>query len=141
MTLMRWQPYRNPVWQMMNRFLDDAASAADETAAWSPRIEVVETDNQFEVAAELPGVEKDDVKVEVQSNILTISGEKRPAPEKKERSMYLGERAYGTFSRSFQLPALVDNSAIRATFKNGVLTLALPKVEEAKPRHIEIKAD
>jgi len=141
MTLIRWQPYRNPMWQMMNRFLDDFSNAADEPVAWNPRIEVVENENSFEVSAELPGLERDDVKVEVQSNILTLSGEKRTAQEKKDRNVCICERAYGSFSRSFQLPVLVDSTGIKANVKNGVLSVVLPKAEEAKPRHIEIKAD
>jgi len=141
MTLIRWQPYRNPMWQMMNRLLDDYSNTADEPVAWSPRIEVVENENSFEVSAELPGLERDDVKVEVQSNILTLSGEKRTSQEKKDRNVCICERAYGSFSRSFQLPALVDSTGIKASVKNGVLSVVLPKAEEAKPRHIEIKAD
>ena len=147
MSLIRWEPIRNPwvglfdLQHRMNRLFDELPIGDEESRAstWSPRIEFVETEGNFEVTAELPGMERDDVKIELVNNVLTIFGEKH-AELKKDRKVYLCERVYGSFSRSFQLPAQVDAAKIKAEFKNGILTLNLPKVEEAKPKKIEIKA-
>jgi HSP20 family protein len=147
MTLVRCQPYHSPLMgmvamkRMMDRFFNESPADDAVGSVWSPRIEVVETDSNFEVTAELPGIEKDDVKIELQDNILTLSGEKKSVEEKREPNLHFCERAYGKFARSFQLPALVNSGGIKASFKNGVLTLNLPKDEEAKPRQIEIKAE
>jgi len=110
-------------------------------AKWSPRVEVTELDDHFEVSAELPGMKREDIKVELNDRILTISGEKQTEHEKKDRSIHLCERIYGSFHRSFRLPSQVKADKINAEFKNGVLKLNLPKVEEAKPKQIAIKVD
>jgi HSP20 family protein len=147
MTLIRWQPFWNnfPVpsamHSAMGRMFDDLFRGEEAASAWTPRVEVAETDAQFEVTAELPGLERDDVKISLQNNILTLSGEKKAAAEKKDHNLYLCERTYGNFTRSFQMPAQVDTGKVNAVFKNGILTLVLPKVEEAKPRQIDIKAE
>jgi len=146
MTLVRCQPYHSPLVgmvtmkRMMSHFFNEFPTDDAPESVWSPRIEVVETDSEFEVTAELPGLEREDVKIELQNNILTLSGEKKSAEEKREPNVHFCERAYGKFSRSFQLPALVNTGGIKASFKNGVLTLNLPKEEQAKPRQIEIQA-
>ena len=148
MTLVRWQPFNNSLMgmthmrQMMNHVLNNPDGLDNENpVSWSPRIDVSENDNKFEVSAELPGLDRDDIKIEVQNNILTISGEKKSVREEDNDDTYLCERAYGRFSRSFELPALVESEGIKAGFKNGVLTLNLPKVEAAKPKQIEVHVD
>lgn len=88
---------------------------------------------------ELPGVSKDDVKITIESNILTIRGEKKQEKDVKQENYQRIERSYGSFQRSFTLPGTVKSDAIDAIFKDGVLTVTLPKAEEAKPKHIEVK--
>ncbi|MEN8184854.1 MAG: Hsp20/alpha crystallin family protein [Myxococcota bacterium] len=106
---------------------------------FAPAIDVSENDKQYTVSAELPGTKKEDVTVELHEGTLTIRGEKRSEQEeKKEHSRHV-ERSFGTFSRSFTLPANADGERIKARFKDGVLTLEIPKTEEAKPRTVDIK--
>jgi len=149
MTLVRWQPMtaRNPfegfaAFQCrMNRLFDEAFQSETEAgpAVWSPRVDVTEFDDRFEVSAELPGMVAEEVKVELDNNILSLSGEKRAEEERKDRDLYVAERRFGGFRRSFQFPTHLDASKIDASFRNGVLTITLPKVEAAKPKQIEIK--
>ena len=108
-------------------------------ASW-PRVDIVEKDSGYSISADLPGLDKKDIKVSVENGVLTISGEKEATKndEKKNRYHYL-ERSYGSFKRSFALPENVDQEHIEANFKNGVLQLALKKNEKAKPKAIEVK--
>ncbi len=110
-------------------------------SALSPRINVSETDNAVEVTAELPGVDEKDVKLELTDDLLTISGEKKTEKEEKEKNYHLIERSYGSFRRSLRLPFQADASKADAKFKNGVLTVTLPKPPEAKAKakKIEVK--
>mgnify|MGYP003573726583 CR=1 FL=1 len=148
MTLVRWEPLsvRNPwhglmrVQRQMNRLFDDF-EGEDETpmATYAPRMNVTDMEDHIEVTAELPGMNRDQVKIEINNNVLTISGEKLDEHEKKDRNLYISERVFGQFHRSFQLPSQVDVSKIEAAFNGGILNVSLPKVEEAKPKQIEIK--
>ena len=106
---------------------------------WSPDIDLIENDNAFVVKAELPGVSKEDVKISLVDSILTIRGEKMTGDDDKQKSYHRVERHYGTFQRSFTMPASVDSNRIEAEFKDGVLTITLPKLEETKPKMIEVK--
>ncbi len=106
---------------------------------WSPPIDIVDKDDKLVLTAELPGMQKGDIKIDLQDNVLTIEGEKHYKNEEKKASYYHCERAYGKFSRSFTLPRKVDSAGIMAEFKDGVLTITMPKTEDAKPRQIEIK--
>ena len=105
----------------------------------SPRINVEETDNDWIISAELPGVEKENVKVNFQDNVLTISGEKKFEKEEKEKNFHRIERSYGKFSRSLNINSPVLADKIEAGYKDGVLTVTLPKAEEAKPKLIDVK--
>ncbi len=148
MAILRWQPLetRNPwagfnaLQRRMNRLFEDFFAPEEEAGSveWAPRVDVTELEDKFEVSAELPGLSKDDVKVEINDNMLTISGEKRSAHEKKDRNLYVSERCFGSFRRVFQLPTNINAAKIGAEFKNGVLNITLPKTEEAKPKQIEI---
>ncbi|HWP37271.1 MAG TPA: Hsp20/alpha crystallin family protein [Gemmatimonadales bacterium] len=117
-------------------------NTAQPLTAWLPAVDVHETDGEFRVTAELPGLSLEDVNVTVQNGILTISGEKRSQYDegKEEGSYHVYERRYGRFERSFTLPRTVIADDVRATFHNGVLTITLPKTEEARPRRIQIQA-
>ena len=105
----------------------------------SPRINVEENDNAWTITAELPGVDKGDVKVNYQDNVLTISGEKKFEKEDKDKNYHRVERSYGKFSRSLNINSAILADKIDASYKDGVLTISLPKAEEAKPKLIDVK--
>ena len=117
---------------------------ASRTASLTPRIDVEEDDDSYEVTVELPGMKQEDVQVELNQNVLTIAGEKRASfddraekGEKKRRSRW-SERSYGRFTRSFTLPSDADADRLQARFSDGVLTISIPKSEQSKPRTIQI---
>jgi HSP20 family protein len=111
----------------------------ETTGAWLPVVDIFEEANALRIMAELPGVKPEDVKISVENNVLTISGMKNQVAEEKAEKVHRYERIYGSFERSFTLPATVDPEHIKATYAAGVLTLMLPKVEKAKPRQIKIE--
>ena len=108
---------------------------------WKPSADIKETDDSFEVYAELPGVSRDDIQISVKDNLLTIKGEKRQENEDKSKNYKQIERRFGTFERNFTLPPKVDADNINASFNNGVLTLSIPKPEEVKPKEIPINTE
>ena len=114
-------------------------------ADWQPGgmvglpVEVYEADDELKVVAELPGVEEKDVAVELAGNVLTIKGEKKAEQERKGEGYHLAERRYGSFSRSLQLPYEVEADKVQASFRNGVLTVTMPKPAEQQPKRIEVK--
>jgi HSP20 family protein len=112
------------------------------TAKVTPRLDVTEDEKAFRVAVELPGMTDKDVSVTVQDRLLTISGEKKEEKEKKDKDVYRRERAYGSFKRTIELAGDVDTAKIEAAFKNGVLTIDLPKTKEAQEsvKKISVKA-
>src|SRR5438552_9009341 len=114
---------------------DEAMTVAE----WAPLVDIVEDENEYLIKAELPEVKKEDVKVTVQDNVLTISGERQYEKEEKGKKYHRVERAYGSFARSFSLPEDADGEKVAAEFKNGVLMVHLPKSEKAKPKSIEVK--
>ena len=105
-------------------------------SGWVPAMDVEEHDDRYEVKLEIPGVSRDDVKITLENDTLVIKGEKRQENEKKERRSV--ERSYGSFSRSLTLPAHIRSEKAEASFKEGVLTVTLPKTEEVKPKTIEV---
>ena len=108
-------------------------------AKWAPLVDIVEHDKEYLIKAELPEVKKDDVKVTVQEDVLTITGERTFEREEEGRKYHRIERAYGRFARSFTLPEDADGNKVAAEFKDGVLKVHLPKSERAKPKSIEVK--
>ena len=106
--------------------------------AWAPSVDIYETPNELVVKADLPEVEEKDIDVRVENNLLTIHGERKFDKTVAEDNYLRIERTYGTFSRSFSLPNTVSADAIRAEYKNGVLTVNLPKREESKPRQVKV---
>ena len=148
MALIRWTPGRDlmGIQGEMNRLFDDffgMSRKADEQERlhWTPRVNIEEAKDRFEITAELPGLKKDDVKIEIKDRVLTMTGEKRVENGNKDRNVYLFERSYGRFCRTFTLPDNVDAEEIGAEFKDGILKIAVPKTEEAKPKAIEVKVD
>ena len=105
---------------------------------WVPAMDLVEADDHFVLKADLPGLAEDDVAIEVQDNVLTISGSREAEHERKEKGWYRLERSYGSFSRSLTLPDGVDADKVEANFDRGVLEIRVPKPEERKPRRISI---
>jgi HSP20 family protein len=142
--LVKWQ---NPARSLFN--FNDVDNVFDEffnrslyqptDSQISPRINVEENDNTWLVSAELPGVAKEDVKVNFQDNVLTISGEKKFEKEDKNKNYHRVERSYGKFSRSLNINSAVVTDKIDASYKDGVLNITLPKAEEAKPKLIDVK--
>ena len=131
-----------PFWREMddlwNRFFEEMP-LAERTAGWMPAVDISEMDGYVQVKAELPGLEAKDIDVDVSGDILTLRGEKKMEEEKKEERYYCRERYAGSFQRSFQLPAGVEKEKVDAQFKNGVLTINIPKSAEAKTKKIQIK--
>lgn len=128
-------------WREVNRLFDETFGLANGNGAqngngWFPAVDVTEDAQAYRVALELPGVKASDVKVEVDGNRLTVSGDKKVEVDTPTRS----ERRYGSFSRVFTLPETVDTNGIDARSQDGVLTITLPKVEKAKPRQIAVTA-
>jgi HSP20 family protein len=108
-------------------------------AQWAPLVDISEDEHEYLIKAELPGIDKDQVKVTVENSLLLIAGERKSEHEEKNRKYHRVERSYGSFLRSFSLPDDADGTKIKADFKNGVLKVHLPKSEDAKPKSIEIK--
>jgi HSP20 family protein len=132
---------------LANRFFDDAFSRFFEdssrnltTRTWSPPVDVFEENGNVIISAELPGLEQKDVEINVENGRLTISGERTFEDRDKSKDYHRLERWYGKFFRSFQLPTSVDLSQIDAALRNGLLTVTIPKKEEAKPRQIKVKS-
>lgn len=154
MTLIRWNPTRSlvPVSPEMldiqrgiNKIFDNFFRGGlfedDEMvqSAWTPSVDIAEKNDSYSVKVELPGVKKDDVKITLQDNVLTIRGEKKQEKESNDQNYHRVERSYGMFQRSFTLPTSVKADKIDAEYRDGILAISLPKAEEAKPKQIEVK--
>ena len=143
MTLMRMDPFRElRQWNsVFDRFFENRLSPNVREDAvvtrWSPTVDVSETPTEITFSVELPGFEKEEIEISLEENVLSISGERKFEKE-ENRDFHRVERWYGSFSRSFKLSATVDSSKIDAGLKDGLLTIHLPKVEEAKPRQIPV---
>jgi HSP20 family protein len=145
--LIRWNPYRDMMVlrNTMDRLVD---SDVFESPAWmAPRnwglaLDVSENDDEFVVKASLPGVDPKDIEITYDKDVLTIKGEVKQEKEEEDegRRYYMRERRYGNFCRSFSLPSTIKSDAIDATYESGVLTLHLPKAEEAKAKRIQVKS-
>jgi HSP20 family protein len=146
MALARWTPMGNlPSFQdemnrLFNQFFQGGTGeeAGWGVRTWTPPVDIYETDDALILKAELPGVSKDDVSIEIHQNTLVLRGQRKHEAEVKEDHYHRVERAYGTFQRSFMLPTLVDQEHVQATYQDGVLELRLPKSEAAKPKRIAI---
>jgi len=137
-----WTPFRElfgPSFRMPRVFDELLGARGARPARWAPAVDIAEDDQKYVITAEIPGAAKDDVHVEVHDNTMTIRGEKRSEREEKKQHGRWVERSYGSFSRSFTLPANAAADRVNASFKDGVLTVELPKVEVAKPKMIAIK--
>ena len=139
MTLVRWNPVRDLASMeidRLNRMFDDFYGG---TRAWVPAVDIHETEgHEFVIKAELPEVNREDISVTFEQNVLTLSGERKVSSENNGGTYHRTERVHGRFSRSFTLPATADGSRISATYKDGVLTVRVPQREEAKPKQITV---
>jgi HSP20 family protein len=147
MAIVRWEPFRDLVatQDRFNRLFNEAFSSffGDEgvgTQTWALPVDIYETDDSVILTAEVPGVDPKDVDVRIEGNTLYLSGERKLDSGIKEENYRRMERAYGPFSRSFTLPASINPDKVNAEYSNGVLTLTMPKREEAKPKTIKILA-
>jgi len=145
MTLTKWNPLFADLATTRERFnrllgRDDLWETEGVTTGgeWLPTVDIAENDHVLTVKAELPGLEAKDVAVTIDNNVLTLKGERRLEKEVKKENYHRLERAYGTFARSFALPAFVDAEKVRAEFKNGLLTITIPKRENAKTKAVEV---
>jgi len=151
MSIMRWRPGRElaAIRDEMNRLFDDFFSGFPfperrrglMEGEWAPTVDVAETDENIVVTAELPGVKQNDVEISVINDVLTLKGEKKEEKEIKKENYHRIERSYGSFQRSITLPTGVQADKAKATYKDGVLTVTIPKVEEAKPKSIKINVE
>jgi len=146
MAVVKWDPFRDllSIQDRMNRLFEQtlSRSRAEEGIAastWTPAVDIYETPETIVLKAELPGLRREDIEIEVRDNTLTLRGERRFAKDVQEENYLRIERAYGAFQRSFTLPTTISQEKICAVFRDGVLELRLPKAEEAKPRKIAIE--
>ena len=143
-TLNRWeQPFRGAttLQEQINRAFGDLVGRTGEESnltPWAPAVDIFETENELVVKADLPDVNPQDLDIRVENNVLTIRGERKFENEVNEDAYLRIERSYGSFSRSFSLASSVNAEAINADYQNGVLTLSIPKREEAKPKQIKV---
>jgi HSP20 family protein len=145
MALVRWDPTRDldtlqtDVNRVFDAFFGDRAANGRATR-WVPAIDLVETDEHFVLKVDLPGLEKDDVEIEVKDGLLTVSGERKAEHQESKDGYHRIERAYGSFSRSLTLPQGVDADQVQADFNQGVLEVRVPKPAERKPHRVQIGA-
>jgi len=136
MQLVRWNPWNDVrlLGNSLYRMLDSELT----NGRWLPAVDVYETDDAYVVKAELPGMKKEDITIDVKDGILTVRGERCSETEVKEKRYHRKERVFGSFQRSFSLPEGVASENITAEFKNGILTVSIPRPEEKKPKQIKV---
>lgn len=147
MAPVKWDPWRNLSFlqDRINRMFWEAfpgpRGEEDEVSleTWYPAVDIHENDEAIVLQAELPGLKKEDIDIEVKENILTLKGERKQNSEFKEQNYYRQERRWGKFSRSFTLPAVIDPDRVAARYKAGVLEIRIPKPEGQKPTQIDIR--
>ncbi|MCD6080217.1 MAG: Hsp20/alpha crystallin family protein [Candidatus Omnitrophica bacterium] len=142
-----WDPFKDlfDLQKEINRLFETSFSRLPQRfiseESFAPAIDLYEDENEYVVEAELPGLKQDEIKVSVEDDILTISGEKKREKEVKEGNLYRSERFYGKFERQIVLPQNAEKDNIKASYKNGVLKVVIPKKEEAKSKRVDIKVE
>lgn len=146
MTLVKYNPgrnllnFRSNLDHLFDEFFGlDEGRWPESTLNVVPAVNLEETEDAFIISAELPGMSKKDIAIKLENNILSISGEKKAEKEQKGKNFHRVERSYGKFHRAFELPGFVQRESIDAAYENGVLSVKVPKAEEAKPKQIDIK--
>ncbi len=132
---------RDEMDRMWNRFFGEWPSVEPFRGEWAPSLDVSETQDNVVVRAEVPGMDAKDVNITLNDGLLTIRGEKKVEKEEKDENYHLTERRYGSFSRSIRLPFDIQADGIKANYKNGLLTITMPKSEKAKPKEIRVKVE
>ena len=147
MAIVRWEPFRDIVTtqQDLNRLFNEIfprrlSGEELSTYTWAPSVDIYEKDDELMLQADLPGVDPKDVEIRIEDGTLYLKGERKQQKEVKEEDYHRVERCYGAFARSFSLPGSIDEAKVKAEFKDGQLTLTMPKHEEAKPKTIKILA-
>ena len=144
MTITRWDPFQNlaTLQDQVNRLFEVPLAGrhaeSSTLTAWAPAVDIYETENELVIKADLPDMNEKDLDIRVENNMLTIRGERKFEQKVKEDNYLRIERTYGSFSRSFGLPNTVNTEAIKAEYKNGVLTVELPKRAESKPKQVKV---
>ncbi len=145
MNLVRWNPWRemSTLQHRINHLFNEPFFRSGEDdelrmGTWYPAVDMFDDDDKIVIKAELPGMDKKDISVDIENRVLTLSGERNYDNEVKEENYYRRERATGKFKRAFNLPADVDEDQIKADFKDGVLKVEIPKPEEQKPKQITV---
>lgn len=146
MSLVKWDPFveLEDVSKQLNRIFGKFPARTEPSREllampdWAPNVDITETDTAYLIKGEIPGVSKEDVKVNIENGMLTMSGERKQEKEEKGRKFHRIERSYGSFMRSFRLPENVDETAIKAEFKDGMLNVTLPKSVQAKTKSTNI---
>jgi HSP20 family protein len=146
MNLVKWDPFveLEDVSKHLNRIFNkfparsEASRELLTTADWAPNVDITETDSAYLIKGEIPGVNKEDIKVNIENGMLTMSGERKQEKEEKNKKYHRIERSYGSFMRSFRLPDNVDESAVKAEFKDGMLNVTLPKSTQAKAKSTNV---
>lgn len=147
MALVKWTPFgdlatfRREMDRVFERFFGELPRLDLAGMGWTPRLDVTETKESLVVKAELPGLDVKDLDIHISGSTLSLKGEKRQTKEEKDEHHHLIERSYGAFARTVELPATVAADKVKAVFKNGVLTITLPKTEEAKQKSIAIEVE
>lgn len=147
-SITRWDPFRE-LDELQNRIStlfgrapvrkEGDKQEALRVAEWAPLVDITEDDKEYTIKAELPDVKKDEIKISVQNDVLSITGERKYEKEEKNKKYHRVERAYGSFSRSFTVPEDADGDRVSAEFKDGLLQVHLPKSEKVKPKTVEVK--
>lgn len=146
MTLVRWNPWRESaaLQNRINTLFDDVFFKSDPVdnelakSHWVPAVDIYDNGDRIVIKSELPGVDKKDINIDLKDRVLTIKGERSFENDVNEGNYYRRERSWGTFQRSFNLPAFLDPEKVKADYKDGVLTVEIPKPEEEKPKQITI---
>lgn len=144
MAIVRWEPLRelstlqNEMNRLFGQVFDTPVNGPSTLRRWMPAMDLVETDDHFVLRADLPGLSEEDVTIEVEDRVLTVSGERKAEHESSKEGYHRIERAFGSFSRSLTLPEGTDAEAVAASFDRGVLEVRIPKPEQRKPRKVSI---
>ena len=149
MTIVKWDPFisitslQGRINRIFNESLSHSAALDTEitTCAWKPPVDIYEIENGIIIKAELPGVKKEDVSIEIKDRLLTLKGERKPDSEIDDQKYYRKERCFGKFYRAFNLESVVDPGKVKARFKDGILQVEIPNPEEEKPKQIKVNVD
>lgn len=144
--LIRWNPVddlfdiQDNINKVFGNYLTSRGTQA-RVIGWMPPVDITESENEYQIKADIPGMKKEDIKISLEDNTLTISGERKEEKEEKGKNFVKKEKTFGSFMRSFSLPHSVDSKGIKAAYKEGVLNITVPKSEESKPKEIKIEVN